>query len=114
MHNGIAPRIEYRFTDPSGETRENDVMLELGAWEMLRAQPSVEVVYLPDDPSVHRPLVGYADSAPFEPALAYPLAVIGALMGLFFCAMGIVAFLGYDIKVEGVRVSVIRLGADQH
>ncbi|GJM19845.1 MAG: hypothetical protein DHS20C14_20580 [Phycisphaeraceae bacterium] len=116
MHNNIAPRVEYRFTDPAGVVRENDVMVERAEWEHLRDLPAVEVVYVPADPSIHRLARGEVDSRPAEPWLMTALMFGGPLLAFIFLVGGVLGLRGYDLNIEDGRVTLDRAGdpADAH
>ncbi|MEQ8769014.1 MAG: hypothetical protein RIB60_00740 [Phycisphaerales bacterium] len=111
MHNGIAPRVEYRFTDPAGENHDNDVMLDIDAWRDLRDAPTIPVVYLPEDPGVHRPVTGYSEPNRMSNLILVAVGVAGALVPGFLLVAGVFQIMGIDgVHLDGKGLRVTRVG----
>ncbi len=108
MHNGIAPRVEYRFTDPAGEEHDNDVMLDRAAWRDLENARTIPVVYLPADPSVHRPVTGYSEPNRSSDRMLIMIGIAGVLVPGFLLVAGTLQVFGIDgvhLDKSGLRFS---------
>jgi hypothetical protein len=112
--NGVTPRLVYRVTTPDGRTATRNAEVERPVWDALAGARTVPVLYVLDEPAISCLASGEArDRDPFkEPLIGYGLPVTVALLSLFFLAMAILMWLGWDIDLDSKtgRFSIKRFG----
>jgi hypothetical protein len=113
--NGITPRLVYRVTTPDGRSATHNAEVERRVWDKLEAAKSVPVLYVPEDPSISRLLIGEVQSrdSSHNPLIGYGLPAAGAALGLFFIGAAVVLFCGWSIDLDSKtgRLSIKRFGS---
>lgn len=104
----ITPRLEYEFADENGDIFTGNVAMMKPEWERLSGVATVEVVYLPSNPSSNRPARGMRKNDSLPPLLAIPTSIVMILGALFLIVL---AMLGIaDVKMDGNRIRIVRVG----
>jgi hypothetical protein len=113
--NGITPRLVYRITTPDGRSAENNVEVERRVWDKLEGAKSVPVLYVPEDPSISRLLIGEVESrdSAENPIIGYGLPAAGAALGLFFIGAAVLLSFGWSIDLDSKtgKLSIKRFGS---
>jgi len=113
--NGITPRLVYRVTTPDGRSATHNAEVERRVWDKLEGAKSVPVLYVPEDPSISRLLIGEVKSrdSSQNPLIGYGLPVAGAALGMFFIGAAVLLSFGWSIDLDSKtgRLSIKRFGS---
>ena len=92
LYKGIAPRLEFSYTTPDGQTITKDVLMEHPDWKILDGAKTVKVKYLPNEVGTSRLLTG--ENREFYSKLEG----LGIFAGIIVLSLGgiILICLGYD------------------
>ncbi|HXY32615.1 MAG TPA: hypothetical protein VEI07_00220 [Planctomycetaceae bacterium] len=104
--NGVTARLVYRVTSPDGLSATRNAEVERAVWDTLKGQKTVPVIYVPDEPSISRLVVGERkESRQLE---GYIGPILGSAMGLFLIGMSILLWCGYGIDLDSKtgRISI--------
>jgi hypothetical protein len=115
--NGVTTRIEYKISADSGKSATRNAEVERAVWDQLKDEPTVRVVYVPDEPSISRLALGEPPSKDITdtPAGGYGLAGLGMLMGIFSFGAGAMFWRGLDFGTDPVtgKLGFKRFGPPQ-
>jgi hypothetical protein len=113
--NGITPRLVYRVSTPDGRSATHNAEVERRVWDKLEGAKSVPVLYVPEDPSISRLLIGEVKSRDsFEsPLVGYGLPAAGAALGLFLIGAAVLLSFGWSVDLDSKtgRLSIKRFGS---
>jgi hypothetical protein len=82
--NGITCRLVYRVKTPAGNAEERNAEVQPLIWAMLAQAKTVQVRYVPDEPSISRLAVGEVEQPDpsKNPLIGYGAAALVGLLGL--------------------------------
>lgn len=108
----VTPRVEYELTTPEGKTVTRDAMMRQAEWNDLRGAPTVRVRYVPTDPDNSRLVAGEVQDEFGPPGVNLLLSAGVGVMALFFLAVGVMQWSGWDIDLDSKtgRLSIKRFG----
>jgi hypothetical protein len=113
--NGVTPRLVYRVTTADGRSATHNAEVERRVWDKLEGAKSVPVLYVPEDPSISRLLIGEVQSRDSfqNPIVGYGLPAAGAALGLFFIGAAILLSFGWSIDLDSKtgKLSIKRFGS---
>ncbi|MBI1785757.1 hypothetical protein HYR69_11490 [Candidatus Sumerlaeota bacterium] len=104
----ITPRLEYEFSDERGNAHRKDVEMKLDAWEAAEGEKTIPIKYLADDPETSALLSGGQK----RQDVPFPLIMLsaGLMVGLGAASIGMY-FIGIaDIKMDGGKLKIVRMG----
>jgi len=88
--NGITCRLVYRVKTPAGNAEERNAEVQPLIWAMLTQAKTVQVRYVPDEPSISRLAMGEVEEEDLtkNPLVGYGAAALIGLLGLLcVCAV---------------------------
>jgi hypothetical protein len=112
--NGITPRLIYRVTTDDGRSATHNAEVERRVWEKLEGAQTVPVLYVPENPSISRLMIGEVKepSSFQQPLIGYGLPIAGAVLAIFLLGAAAVLFSGWNIDLDSKtgRLSIKRYG----
>jgi hypothetical protein len=114
------PRLEYQFSDRSGQSFQRDTAVKQALWARLGVGSQVRVRYAGSHPDYNRLVQGDLETEEIiNPQMGYLIAGLGALMAALFAAFAVLRWHGIDIdfntktgKFRLVRLGVKRPGSE--
>jgi hypothetical protein len=104
----VTPYVEYESTDQAaGSMQRREVMVTPATYDALAMRPTVTVEYLRSKPSWNR-LAGGLESG--ERAFGGVFLLLTGGMTLVLATIGVLTFLGYDIRTENDKTKITRHG----
>ncbi len=108
----VTPRLEYAFVGSEGQVFARDTMMQQAEWNALTDAKTVAVRYLPADPDNSRLLAGEVEDEFGSPGVNLLLSFAVGVMALFFLAVGVMQWSGWDIDLDSKtgKISIKRFG----
>lgn len=100
--DGRTKRMKYRVTTPEGLTGEHNVEVDPTLWQMTKGFDTVQVLYVPSEPSISKLLFGEIEDPVMDmnPRVMYWASGAMALLGLIAVVIGAMNLKGIDIEKQ--------------
>jgi hypothetical protein len=112
--NGFTRRIEYRVTGADGTSAMRNAEVDPVLWEALAGVATVQVRYVPDDPSISRLAVGEIERGdPLQrPGANYVPSAVCAIMSILLLTIAALQWRGWDLDLDSRthKFSIKRFG----